>query len=215
MLGRDKASQHGGSQVRILLASSNEGKLSEYRQIAESSGIEMALIPNFPVLPAFNEAAPTFAENGAGKVLHYSSFTEEPVLADDSGLVVPALGGAPGVHSARYAGPHATDTDRLEKLLGHLAGKKGAERRARFVCVVALAQKGRALAVVSNFVEGTIAPEPRGSNGFGYDSVFFSPELGCTFAEASPEEKNRYSHRGKAFRVLIEFICTSNSVTLF
>jgi len=128
---------------------------------------------------------------------------------------VPALGGAPGVYSARYAGPHATDTDRLSKLLRQLAREKTAERRARFVCVVALAQKGRALAVVSNFVDGTIAQEPRGSNGFGYDPVFFSPELGCTFAEASPEEKNRYSHRGKAFRVLIEIISASNSLTLF
>ena len=121
--------------VRIVLASSNAGKLREYRELAAGTGIEIDLLPNFEELPAFEESAPTFAENSAGKALHFSRFTAEMVLADDSGLVVPALGGAPGVHSARYAGPNATDADRASKLLRELEGKTGEERGARFVCV--------------------------------------------------------------------------------
>jgi non-canonical purine NTP pyrophosphatase (RdgB/HAM1 family) len=126
------------------------------------------------------------------------------VLADDSGLVVPALGGAPGVHSARYAGPDATDADRIGKLLRAMAGKKGNERRARFVCVTAIAARGRALAVVSGFVEGVIGEEPRGSNGFGYDPIFQMLDINRTYGELPAEEKNRLSHRGRSFSKLIE-----------
>jgi XTP/dITP diphosphohydrolase len=192
--------------VRVLLASSNPGKLREYRRMAAGSGVEIDLLPDFDRCAEFEESAPTFAENSVGKALHYSQFTPEMVLADDSGLAVSALGGAPGVYSARYAGPGATDADRVRKLLGELKGKEGSERAARFVCVTSLARQGRALAVTSDSVEGTITFEPRGSDGFGYDPVFFSPELGHTFAEATQEEKDRYSHRGKAFRKVLQFI---------
>ena len=192
--------------VRILLASSNPGKLREYRELAGSSGIEIDTIPNFHGLPAFEESAPTFAENAAGKALHYSRFAEGIVLADDSGLVVPALGGAPGVRSARYAGPWATDADRIRKLLGELKGKQGDERRARFICVTAIATKGRAMAIVSDFVEGLVAEEARGANGFGYDPVFVRAGSGRSFAEVSQEVKNLYSHRGRSFRKILEFL---------
>ncbi len=196
--------------VRIVLASSNPGKLREYRELAAGTGIEIDLLRNFEEIPAFEESAPTFAENSAGKALHYSRFTTEMVLADDSGLVVSVLGGAPGVHSARYAGPNATDAERASKLLRELEGKTGEERRARFVCVTALARRGRALAVVSACAEGIIAGEPRGANGFGYDPVFCFPDGRRTYAEASAEEKNSASHRGTAFRKLIEFLGAKN-----
>jgi XTP/dITP diphosphohydrolase len=193
------------SGIRIFLPSSNAGKLREYRELA-SSPIEIQPFPNFADLPAFEESAPTFAENAAGKALHYSRYTQEIVLADDSGLVVPELGGTPGVHSARYAGPGATHRDRYCKLLREMRGKEGEERRARFVCVIAIARAGRALAIVSECAEGVLAKEPRGSGGFGYDPIFFFPELDRTYAELAPAEKNHYSHRGKAFRKATEFL---------
>lgn len=177
------------NKLRVLLASSNEGKLREYRQMAADSAIELELIPRFQDLPAFDESAPTFAENSSGKALHYSQFTQEMVLADDSGLVVPAIGGAPGVQSARYAGPRATDADRVQKLLKAMHEFTGDQRRARFFCVISLAQRGHAVAVVSDFVEGFITLEPRGAHGFGYDPIFFSPALARTFGEVSEKGK--------------------------
>jgi XTP/dITP diphosphohydrolase len=192
--------------VRILLATSNPGKLGEYRELAAGTTLGIDLLPNFHNLPVFEESAPTFAENSAGKALHYSPFTSEIVLADDSGLVVPVLGGAPGVLSARYAGPNATSAERATKLLGEMAGKTGQERRARFVCVIAIARQGRALAVVSGAAEGLIANEPRGVYGFGYDPIFCFPDGRRTYAEATAEEKNLASHRGKAFRRLMALL---------
>jgi len=198
--------------TKLFLASSNPGKLREYLELARGSGVAIELLPRFGEFPSFEESAPTFAENAAGKALHYSRFTDDAVLADDSGLVVPALGGAPGVHSARYAGPGASDADRVEKLLGEMRGKAGLERRARFVCVTAVAQAGRAMAVVSDLAQGVITAEPRGAGGFGYDPVFLFAELGRTYAELTPDEKNAYSHRGKSFRKLLYVISPNNSV---
>ena len=196
--------------VSLLLASSNTGKLREYRALTASSGfaadLRLELIPGLDRLPEFAETAPTFAENAIGKALHYSRLVLGLVFADDSGLVVPALGGAPGVHSARYAGPDRTSEQRIEKLLGELRGKAGEERAACFVCTIALAERGRALAVVTDRVDGQILEAPRGKGGFGYDPVFFFPPLGKTFAELPPLEKNCYSHRGKAFRKLADFV---------
>lgn len=194
---------------RVLLASSNEGKLREYRRMAGGSAIEFDLLPNFRDLPPFEESAPTFAENSAAKALHYSQFVADIVLADDSGLAVAALAGAPGVHSARYAGPEATDAGRIRKLLSEMKAITASDRRARFVCALSLAQKGRPIAVVSDFVEGFIALEPQGAHGFGYDPIFFSLELGRTFAQANDEEKDRLSHRGKAFRSLLALLSPS------
>jgi XTP/dITP diphosphohydrolase len=193
--------------VKLFLASSNPGKLAEYRVLASTSTpshpFELELLPDFDHLPAFEENAPTFAENAAGKALHYSRFQHGLVFADDSGLVVPALGGAPGVHSARYAGAGATNPQRIEKLLDALRGKEGAERSAYFVCAIALAKDGRAIAIVTDRVDGQIIETPRGSGGFGYDPVFYFPALGKTFAQLTAEEKNKQSHRGKAFRRLL------------
>jgi XTP/dITP diphosphohydrolase len=192
--------------VKLLLASSNPGKLREYQVLAAGRAVELGLLPDLEQLPAFDESAPTFAENAAGKALHYSRFVERPVIADDSGLVVPALGGAPGVQSARYAGPGASDAARIHKLLEDLRSKSTDDRRARFVCVLALAERGRVCAVFSDFVAGELLEAPRGGQGFGYDPIFFFPPLGKSFAELSREEKNLHSHRGKAFRKLLAFL---------
>ena len=197
-----------GKPLRLLVASSNPGKLREYRALAEPVGasVDLALVPNFDSLPVFEEIWPTFAENAAGKALHYSRFAEGMVIADDSGLVVPALDGAPGVHSARYAGPGASDADRIRKLLAEMREKKGQDRRARFVCVVAIADSGKMRGLFSASAEGILLDEPRGSNGFGYDPIFFFPALGKTYAEISREEKNLHSHRGKAFHKAVHFL---------
>lgn len=192
--------------TRILLATSNYGKLREYRELACGSELVVDPLPDFQKLSPFDESAPTFAENSAGKAIHYSRFTDQIVLADDSGLVVPALGGAPGVRSARYAGPNATSAECVAKLLKEMRGKTSDERRAQFVCVISIARRGRALAVVSDCAEGFIANEPRGINGFGYDPVFCFPDRSRTYAEASAEEKNLASHRGKAFRRMLPLL---------
>ncbi len=190
------------------MASSNPGKLREYRALAEPAGasVDLAFVPIFDSLAVFEEIWPTFAENAAGKALHFSRFAEGVVIADDSGIVVPALGGAPGVLSARYAGPGASDEDRLQKLLGEMRGKKGEDRRARFVCVVGVAESGKMRGLFSASAEGILLEEPRGSDGFGYDPIFYFPALGKTYAEISRAEKNLYSHRGKAFHKALDFL---------
>jgi len=182
--------------------------LREFRALAAAahSSLDLELLPHYASLPEFSENAPTFGENAAGKALYYSRACEDMVFSDDSGLVVPALGGEPGVHSARYAGLGASNDQKIAKLLAALRGKKGAERSAYFVCVIAVAQMGRVIAVVSEKVDGEIAETPRGSGGFGYDPVFYFPALGKTFAELPAPEKNARSHRGKAFRRLMEVL---------
>lgn len=191
---------------RILLASSNAGKLNEYRELSAGAALDIGLLPDFEKIPEFDESAPTFAENSAGKALHYSRYSDEIVLADDSGLVVPALDGAPGVRSARYAGPNASAADRMARLLREMSGKTGQERGARFVCVISVARQGRAVAIVSDKAEGFIATEPRGTNGFGYDPVFLFPGGRRTYAEVASHEKNAASHRGKAFQRLLDVL---------
>lgn len=188
---------------RLVLASGNPGKLREYQVLAAGHALELQLLPEYAAVPEFPENQLTFSENAVGKALYYSKHSDEWVFADDSGLVVPALGGAPGVQSARYAGLGASNEKRIAKLLGVMYDKRGAERAAYFVCVIAVAQRGRCRIVVSEKVDGEILNEPRGSGGFGYDPVFFFPPLGKSFAELRADEKNVYSHRGKAFRRLM------------
>jgi XTP/dITP diphosphohydrolase len=197
-----------GRPIQLFVASSNPGKLREYRALAEPAGeaVNLEFLPGFDCLPLFEEIWPTFAENAAGKVLHYSRAASGLVIADDSGIVVPALGGAPGVHSARYAGPDASDADRIHKLLGEMRGKKGEERRAGFVCVVAVADSQGIHGIFSASAEGILLEEPRGENGFGYDPIFLLPPRGKTFAEISRIEKNLHSHRGKAFHKALNFL---------
>ena len=193
--------------VRLFLASSNPGKLAEFLALARGSEtamqVQLELVTGFDSLPSFEENAPTFGENALGKALHYSRLQEGYVFADDSGLVVPALGGAPGVHSARYAGADAGSAEGISKLLRELQGKTGEERAAHFVCAIALAKAGRAIAVLTDRVDGEILEAVQGDGGFGYDPVFYFPPLEKTFAEMTPTEKNQHSHRGKAFRRLL------------
>jgi len=196
------------SSKKLFLASSNPGKLREFSAIAEEvrSTMVLALLPGFSELPIFPEDALTFAENAVGKALHAVGITEEAVCADDSGLVVPALGGEPGVRSARYAGANPTGEQNNQKLLEALRGKTGAERSAYFVCALAVARKGNVLAVITNRVDGSILEAPRGPGGFGYDPVFYFPPLSKGFAELSGAKKNLHSHRGKAFRRLLQVL---------
>jgi len=193
---------------KLYLASGNAGKLKEFRVLAEACGKNwrLELLPDYARMPEFKESAPTFVENAAGKAFYYSRKSDGIVFADDSGLVVPALGGAPGVLSARYAGPGASNEQKIAKLLFEMKGLEGANRSAFFVCVIAAVRAGRAVAVVSEKVDGEILDAPRGSDGFGYDPVFFFPPLGKTFAELRAEEKSQHSHRGKAFRRLLDVL---------
>jgi len=193
---------------KLYLASGNAGKLKEFRVLSQACGRnwQLELLPDYAKFPEFEESAPTFAENAAGKAFYYSRQSDGVVFADDSGLVVPALGGAPGVFSARYAGPGASNEQKIAKLLFEMKGLEGANRNAYFVCVIAAVRAGRAVAVVSERVDGEIRKEPRGSDGFGYDPVFFFPPLGKTFAELRAEEKSQHSHRGKAFLRLLEVL---------
>ena len=198
--------------LRLFVASSNPGKLREYRALALPAGgsVDINFIPIFHSLDVFDEIWPTIAENAAGKALHYSRSSEGVVIADDSGLVVPVLGGSPGVHSARYAGPDATDADRVQKVLKEMRGITGKDRQARFVCVVAVAESGKMRGVFSASAEGILLEQPRGHDGFGYDPIFYFPTLGKTYAEISRDEKNLYSHRGKAFHKALDFLMGSH-----
>ncbi len=180
----------------IILATRNQGKVKEFRELLSDFSIEFQSLADFGPIPEVLEDGDTFEENAYKKAFQTARMLGFPALADDSGLVVRALGGGPGVRSARYAGDGATDHDNSRKLLEAMTGLK--DRRAAFECVISIAvPRGPALTYEGR-CEGEIALEPAGSNGFGYDPVFFYPPLKRTFAELSAEEKNRVSHRGKA-----------------
>jgi XTP/dITP diphosphohydrolase len=203
---------------RILIATSNSGKLRDFSGAAATYDLEIAPIPNRLSLPAVIEDGATFEENARKKAEFYSRYVPgELVLADDSGLEVTALEGAPGVHSARYAAddwpkddrpkaeantPDERNNARLLRELGDIAAEK---RSARFVCVIAAAKNAKTLQTFEGTAEGIILLHPRGSNGFGYDPLFYSPTVGKTFAELTPEEKAGYSHRGLAFRKFLSW----------
>jgi XTP/dITP diphosphohydrolase len=188
---------------KILIATRNRGKLREFRRLFESSGLQILGLADLSIDRDHEETGTTFAENAHMKALSYSLETTIPVLADDSGLEVDALGGRPGVYSARYAGPGATDSDRIKRLLSELNERAGS-RAARFVCALALARAGQLLLEAEGECKGIIERYPRGSNGFGYDPIFLFPELGKTYAELTEEEKNLCSHRANAVHALLD-----------
>ena len=198
---------------RILIATSNAGKLRDFAGAAASLGIEIISIPNFASLPAVIEDGLTFEENARKKAESYSrEVPGELVLADDSGLEVDALKGAPGVHSARYAAdaPHlmnnnTDDEANNSRLLRELKDVPAEKRGARFVCVIAAARDGQTLEVFRGEAEGTILNRPQGTNGFGYDPLFYFPQIQRAFAELTAEEKAQYSHRGAAFRQFLSW----------
>jgi XTP/dITP diphosphohydrolase len=200
----------------VLVATSNPGKLRDFAGAAEAHGIAIAGIPGFSSLPPVVEDGPTFEANARKKAEEYSlAAPGDLVLADDSGLEIDALGGAPGVHSARYAAPDLQNKDphRAEantddeannaRVLRELAELLPEKRTARFVCVLAAARDGRTLATFRGTAEGIILNAPRGHNGFGCDPLFYFPHIGKTFAELSAREKAQYSHRGGAFRLFL------------
>ena len=187
----------------VLLATGNAGKLRELREIAAGSPLTFRGLADFPNVPEAVEDGATFAENARLKALHYAAATGSYTLADDSGLEVDALGGAPGVHSARYAGEPRSDAANNRKLLEALAGVPPEQRTARFRCAMALARAGAVLCESNGTVEGRITDEPRGENGFGYDPLFLVPALGQTVAELSADRKHALSHRGQALRAML------------
>jgi XTP/dITP diphosphohydrolase len=206
---------------RILIATSNPGKLRDFSGAAKPHGIEIAGIPNFASLPTVVEDGLTFEENARKKAEAYSlAASGEIVVADDSGLEVDALNGAPGVHSARYAAPdlfdiqpHLADANTDDqannaRVLRELKNVPYEKRTGRFVCVLAAARDGETLATFRGVAEGIILKAPRGTNGFGYDPLFYFPQIQKTFAELRAEEKAQYSHRGAAFRQLLKWCST-------
>ncbi|MCL2457733.1 MAG: XTP/dITP diphosphatase [Desulfobulbus sp.] len=185
----------------IVLATNNKNKLKEIKELLNDSPVTVKSLDDFGPMPEAIEDGATFDDNAYKKALHYAKILGVPCLADDSGLVVDALDGRPGVYSARYAGPQANDWDNCEKLLGEMAGKSN--RAAHFVCVLSLATPAGPALTWEGRCDGEIAAERRGQSGFGYDPVFFFPEFGKTFAEVSMDKKSQVSHRGRA---LAEFV---------
>jgi XTP/dITP diphosphohydrolase len=190
----------------LLLASQNPGKLAEMRLLV--AGLPFRVLGPLEVgIPeAPEETGTTFLENARLKARHYAARSGLLTVSDDSGLSVDALGGAPGLYTSRFGGEGASDAERNRLLLGKLHGMPSARRAARFSCALALVLGGELLFDVLESVEGFIAEEPRGSQGFGYDPVFFYPPFGATFAEVPRADKDRVSHRGKAFARLREFL---------
>jgi|SRR5215471_1727440 len=191
----------------LVIATRNRGKLLELRAMIRDLPLVLLDLHSFPSIQTIPETGTTFAENASLKAAGYAVQIGEITLADDSGLEVDALGGAPGVLSARYAGNGASDAERVDKLLTELSPVKYPERTARFVSVIAIADREGAILNVSQGVcEGRIAATPRGRNGFGYDPVFIPRGFDQTFAELPPLLKNRISHRGKALAAVTNFL---------
>ncbi len=193
----------------IVIATRNRGKLREFHSLLAPAGLAVLSLEEIGLDNDFEETGNSFAENARLKALAFSQHMEHPVLADDSGLEVFALDRRPGIYSARYAGPRATDEQRIQKLLEELRDS-GGDRSARFVCALALARSGELLLETEGECRGEIAHGPRGSSGFGYDPIFFFPELGKTYAELTEEEKNRFSHRARAVCALRSQIRSSH-----
>ena len=193
------------ARPRVVLASGNAGKVREFNQLLGGAHVEVLPQSSFGV-PEAEETGLTFVENAILKARNAARHTGLPALADDSGIEVDALNGAPGIYSARYAGPGANDEENLYKLLAALEGVPDAQRGGRFQCVIAFLRHAEdpTPLICQGTWEGRILTAPRGANGFGYDPVFFVPEEGVSSAELPPEIKNRLSHRGQALRKLLE-----------
>lgn len=188
---------------RLVLASHNAKKAKELQAILAPLGVGLSTLADFPGAPEPEETGTTFEENAAIKAKSALDFTGLPSIADDSGLMVDALNGAPGVYSARFAGEHAGDAANNRLLLEKMAGVAAAERTARFVSAVALAEPGREIRLFRGETAGRLLESLRGEGGFGYDPLFLSDDLGVTFAEADADAKNRVSHRGRALAQLV------------
>jgi XTP/dITP diphosphohydrolase len=193
--------------VRLLIATTNHNKVREIRQLLDGLPFDLVTLAEWPLVTAPEETGTTFEENARAKALYYAAATGELTVAEDSGLVIDALDGAPGVESARFGGADTSYPDKFQLIYGSLLarGTPGLTSGARFICAVALVKGARVLFETRGTVEGRIAPEPRGEGGFGYDPIFFYPPYGQTLAEAG-ERKAAVSHRGEAFRALAAFL---------
>ena len=189
--------------VKLYCATTNPGKLREFR-LAASTAIEIEPLPGLKNIAPCAESGQTFKENAVEKALYYGSHCNGYLFAEDSGLSVDALDGAPGVYSARFAGPEASDENNNRLLVERLSGIP--DRRARYVCVIALTHAGKMLETFRGEVEGRITELPRGEGGFGYDPFFHFEPLGLTFAEMSPQQKQTISHRGRALSLLFDYV---------
>jgi XTP/dITP diphosphohydrolase len=187
--------------MRLYCATGNAGKLREFRLAAGLAPVDIELVPGFRQIPPCIEDGATFEENAIIKARHYGAHVDGLLFADDSGLEVDALGGAPGVYSARFSGPQANDESNNRLLLEKLRGVE--DRTARFVCAIALVEGDVVRGVYHGAVEGRIIDDARGLNGFGYDPLFFYPPFGCTFGEAGDDQKFTVSHRGQALRQML------------
>jgi XTP/dITP diphosphohydrolase len=187
----------------LYCATTNPGKLREFQR-ALPAPFEVELLPGLSQIDAPEETGSTFEENAAQKALYYSKHCDGFLFVDDSGLEADALGGEPGVYSARYAGPRATDEENNRLLIERMG--ETTDRTARFVCVVALARRGELVQTFRGEVQGELLREPRGANGFGYDPLFYYAPFGCSFGEVAAERKMQVSHRGKALRAMADYL---------
>jgi len=200
-----------GSRARLLVATTNPGKIREIKGILAGVPAELVTLGDFPAVPEPDETGETFAENARLKALYYSSEFDIAAVADDSGIVIDALGGAPGVQSARWHGTHYPT--KFAVIYRELASRGAMTSPARFVAHIAVARGGSIVFEATGTIEGEIAPEPRGERGFGYDPIFWYPPYGCTLAEVDGDRKAAVSHRGQAFRQLREWLSTASNLT--
>ncbi len=192
--------------MEIVLATKNKNKIKEVKRIIKDKSISMLTIDDFPGCPEVEEDGTTFEANAVKKALAVAHYTEKPSLADDSGLEVYALNGAPGTFSSRYAGKEADDQRNIQKLLYEMLLVDEEKRGARFTCCVALAFPDGMVKIFFGYIEGRIGKEPKGVKGFGYDPVFYPEGESRSFAEMSGEEKDALSHRGKALKELEKYL---------
>jgi len=189
-----------------VVATSNRDKVREIRQLLDGIPFELITLDEWPDLIAPEETGRTFEENARAKALYYAKGTGELTVAEDSGIEIDALDGAPGVESARYGGVNLTYPQKFAVIYDALRARRATESPARFVCALALAKDGRVMFETRGTVEGRVAPEPKGAGGFGYDPIFFYPPYGRTLGEATADQKSAVSHRGEAFRALRRFL---------
>ncbi len=192
--------------IELIVATKNKGKAKEFQEIFQPLGFEVKTLLDFPDVPDIEETGTTFSENAVLKAKGIAGHFNRIVAADDSGLIVDALGGKPGIFSARYAGPQKDDEANIQKVLSELKDVPDEKRTARFHCSLALVIPGRQPVVFEGTCEGKILREKRGNNGFGYDPVFYVPSLGKTMAELTPEQKNKISHRRQAINKLYQWL---------
>lgn len=192
----------------LVVATHNHGKLREYRTLLADLAVQCVYLPGLDIAEEPEEGPIGFAENAALKALFYAARCGHLTLADDSGLEVDALGGDPGIRSARYSGAGRTDRERYQLLLARLANVAPEARTARFRCAIAVAEPEGLLFTVEGSCEGVIAAHPRGNHGFGYDPVFYMSEQNCTMAQLPPDIKNRISHRARAAQAALPLLRT-------